>query len=91
MNNSILEEIYNTDCGLREKMKHTAEYERLEKEAGGYYDKLFAMLGKEPAGWLDRIWLLEAGMQSEYGLMGFRAGIGFVIRVLTESMKQETE
>ena len=81
---SVLEEIYHTDCGLREKMKFTAEYSRLKKEAEGYYDKLFGVLGEEPTKWLDEVWLLEAGMQSEFGLIGFREGIRFVFRLFAD-------
>ena len=84
MKESVLEDIFGGDCGLREKMKKTEEYERLKTESDSYYDKLFAILGKEPAKWLDEIWLLEGGMEAEFGLMGFREGIRFVFRIFAE-------
>ncbi len=86
MNKSILEEIYFSDCGPSETMVYTEEYLRLNKEADEYFDKLFAILGKEPGEWLDTIWLLEGGIHSEYGLMGFREGIRFAFRLLAETM-----
>ncbi len=52
MNKSILEEIYFSDCGPSETMVYTEEYLRLNKEADEYFDKLFAILGKEPSEWL---------------------------------------
>ncbi len=88
---SLLEEIYVTDSGLRENIKYSEEYSRLEQEANGYYDKLFGILGKEPSRWLDEIWMLEGGMRSEYGLMNFREGIRFVLRLIAEMMETGKE
>lgn len=84
MNNSILEEIYFSVCGASENLQRTAEFDRFNKEACGYYDKLFALLGEEPTKWLDEIWILQGGMQSEFGLMGFREGIRFAFRLIAE-------
>lgn len=85
MNKSILEEIYNSVFGAGDNLRHTVEYERLNQESDGYFDQLFAMLGKEPTKWLDEIWVLEGGMQSEFGLMGFRAGVRFAFRLIAEA------
>ncbi len=89
MNESILEEIFYDNCGLLVKMQYTKEYDRLKHRAEGYYDKLFAILGKEPSEWLDEIFLTEAGMESEFGLMCFREGVRFVFRLFADIMQNE--
>ena len=86
MNESILEEIFYDNCGLLVKMQYTKEYDRLKHRAAGDYEKL---LGKEPSEWLDEIFLTEAGMESEFGLMCFREGVRFVFRLFADIMQNE--
>lgn len=88
---TLLEEIYFSDCGPIDKMKNTEEYNRLTKEAGKYYDKLFAILNEEQSKWLDEIYVLSGGTESEWGLVCFRAGIKFGLRLINELFGKEIE
>lgn len=84
MTNSILEEIYYSNCGQAEKLKAGEEYWRLEKEAGEYYDKLYAVLNEEQREWLYQFWFLSAGSESKWGYENFCAGLKFGMRLISE-------
>ncbi len=91
MEESLLKEIYMSDCGPIDKIKNTEEYDRLSDEAEKYYGKLIKVLGKEQKTWLDDLLDLETLIAAEMGFMCFRAGIKFGIQFITEAFRKENE
>lgn len=81
MDDRILRELYFSFEKFSEKLKPNEEYERLFQEAGGYYDKLFGILGAEPNKWLDEVFILEGEMKAEWGFTNFQAGVKFGLRL----------
>ena len=91
MEESLLKEIYMSDCGPIDKVKNTEEYDKLTDEVMNYYNKLSEILGEEPKTWLNELYGTETLISSEWGFMCFRAGIKFGIRFITEAFGKENE
>lgn len=84
----LLEEIYYSNCGQMEKLHVGKEYERLKKEAGEYYEKIFEILNKEQREWLEKYWLASAGQEAEWGYANFREGIKFGAQLILEILEE---
>ncbi len=83
MSKSILEEIYNR---LLENLDAGKEYRRIADEAFEYYEKLKNILNEEQRAWLDEIYVLSGGTESEWGHANFRMGMKLGVQLVLEGL-----
>jgi len=87
MSKSILEKIYFENCSLSEGLDAGKEYRRIADEAFEYYEKLGKVLNEEQQKWLDEIYLLSGGTESEWGYANFRLGLKFGIQLVLNGLE----
>ena len=85
---STLEEIYYLKSEEFGKLVRGTEYGKLTEEINKLYDKLFAVMNDEQKKWLDQIWFLNGGLESERGRYCFRMGFKTACRLMLEVIKK---
>ncbi len=87
MSKSMLEEIYFCDSSMPENLDAGKEYHKIANEAFEYYEKLEKILNEEQKKWLDEIYLLSGGTESEWGFANFRIGFKLGMQLVLEGLE----
>ncbi|MDE6868752.1 MAG: hypothetical protein K2J83_06410 [Clostridia bacterium] len=86
MQKSMIDFIFNTDCGLCEKIKSSERYKKVSKEGYEVYIKLKESLNEEQKAELDKFADLTLEEQCEAEETYFKAGMKAGLRIAVECL-----